>query len=100
MGRNIADSEQVKNSERSEKRKMERDSRDFRSIMETQPGRRFVAHLLDFCGFQKSSFTGNSTTFFNEGKREVALELWRQINMACPDLYFQMIEDAKEPDNV
>lgn len=96
MAQNVADPEQVKEAERRERRSIDRESRDFRAIMETQPGRRFIARLLDYCGFQRSSFTGNSATFFNEGKREVALKLWADINRICPDLYMQMLDDAKE----
>ena len=94
--RNVADPEQVKNASRAEKFSNERELKDFRAVMETPPGRRFIAGLLDFCGFQRPSFTGNSGTFYNEGQRSVALELWRRINSACPDLYFQMLSDAKE----
>lgn len=94
--KNAADAQQVKEADTKEKRASERELKDFRAVMETAPGRRLIANMLDFCGFQKSSFTGNSTTFFNEGKREVALELWRRINASAPDLYFQMIADAQE----
>lgn len=93
---NIADKEQVKQAASTEKRAEERARKDFRAIMETPYGRRFIARLLDSCGFQKSSFTGNSTTFFNEGKRQVALELWAEINAVAPDLYVQMLNDAQE----
>lgn len=94
--KNAADPQQVKEAASVEKRVTERELKDFRAVMETPAGRRLVANLLDFCGFQKSSFTGNSTTFFNEGKREVALELWRRINVVAPDLYVQMLADAQE----
>jgi len=94
--KNAADAAQVKEAGRAEKRTGERKLKDFRAVMETAPGRRLIADLLDFCGFQRSSFTGNSTTFYNEGMRAVALELWQRINTAAPDLYAQMLADAQE----
>lgn len=94
---NIADKEQVKDASRAAKRAEERAQKDFRAIMETAPGRRFIAQLLDRCGFQRSSFTGNSTTFYNEGRRSIGLEVWAEINATAPDLYVQMLHDAQEP---
>ena len=35
--------------------------------------------MLDATGVNSNSFTGNSTTFFNEGKRQVGLELLGRI---------------------
>ena len=36
--------------------------------------------MLDATGINSNSFTGNSTTFFNEGKRQVGLELLSRIS--------------------
>jgi hypothetical protein len=93
---NIADKDQVRDAARAEKREAERADKDFRAIMESPYGRRFIARTLNACGFQRSSFTGNSTTFFNEGRRSIALELWADINRVAPDLYVQMLNDAQE----
>lgn len=48
---------------------------DARAVLDTPAGARLLCHLVTFCGVDESSFTGNSTTFFNEGKRAVGLYL-------------------------
>jgi hypothetical protein len=42
-------------------------------VLSTELGRWFFCRLLDRTDILKQSFTGNSETFFNEGKRKVGL---------------------------
>lgn len=42
-------------------------------VLSTELGRWFFCRLLDRTNILKQSFTGNSETFFNEGKRKVGL---------------------------
>ena len=49
------------------------------SILKNKEGRWFIMRLLDATGINANSFTGNSHTFFNEGKRQVGLELLARI---------------------
>jgi hypothetical protein len=60
-------------------RKQELD--DLQYVLNTPAGRRFFIRLLEKTGYNSSSFTGNSTTFFNEGKREIALLLLKDISV-------------------
>lgn len=55
------------------------DQNSLNSILKNKEGRWFLMRLLDATGVNSSSFTGNSTTFFNEGKRQVGLELLARI---------------------
>lgn len=55
------------------------DQTSLTSILKSKEGRWFLMRLLDATGVNSSSFTGNSTTFFNEGKRQVGLELLARI---------------------
>ena len=55
------------------------DQASLKSILKSKEGRWFLIRLLDATGVNSSSFTGNSTTFFNEGKRQVGLELLARI---------------------
>ena len=71
-----------------------------RTVMGTKEGRRYVWWLLDQCGVFRTSFTGNSTTFFNEGQRNVGLILMGDVNAACPEQYLVMINEAKEDAHV
>lgn len=68
---------------------------DFRSVMSSVEGRRFMWWLLGKTGLYETSFTGNSTTFFNEGKRNIGLLLINRINDVCPEQYANMVRDAK-----
>ena len=55
------------------------DQNALKSILKSTEGRWFLMRLLDATGVNSNSFTGNSTTFFNEGKRQVGLELLARI---------------------
>lgn len=93
--KNAADEAQVNEAAAKEKRGRARDLEDMRFILETAQGRRFIWRQLGECGVFKSSFTGNSTTFFNEGRRDVGLKLMADVMDAKPDAYLQMAEEAK-----
>ena len=51
----------------------ERDMQALNHVLSTELGRWFFCRLLDRTDILKQSFTGNSETFFNEGKRKVGL---------------------------
>jgi len=72
----------------------------FKTVMASREGRRYVWWLLEQTGVFRSSFTGNSTTFFNEGQRNVGLMLVADINAAAPELYIVMLDEAKDDSNV
>ena len=68
---------------------------DLKWVMSSKRGRRFVWKVLDRAGVYRSSFTGNSATFFNEGQRNIGLMLLADIHSACPDQYLAMIKEFK-----
>lgn len=96
MAQNIADDSQVKEQGKKEKRIRSLELEDMRRILETDYGRRFVWRYLGIAGVFQSSFTGNSTTFFNEGRREIGLKLLADVTDAKPDAYVQMTLEAKK----
>jgi hypothetical protein len=49
--------------------------KDLNEIMLTPLGRRVFSYLIEFCGQNQTSFTGNSDTYRREGQRNVALML-------------------------
>ena len=87
--------EAERNRQRDEQRRL-LEAEDFRWIMEHAQGRRFINRLLDRTGVYRSSFTGNSETFFREGARNVGLQLLAQINDLCPEKYPQMLQEMKD----
>lgn len=51
----------------------ERDIEALNHVLSTKLGRWFFCRIFDHTGILKRSFTGNSETFFNEGRRSVGL---------------------------
>jgi len=72
----------------------EQDNEDLRNVLLSPGGRRFIWKLLEECGVYKISFTGNSHTFFNEGKRQIGLRLIEDIFNAAPNAYTEMRMEA------
>lgn len=55
---------------------------DIAWLMSEERGRRIMFRLLEMCSVYRSSFTGNSQTFFNEGRRAVGTTLITDITEA------------------
>ena len=62
---------------------------DLNDVMKSTSGRRLLWHVLNSCDIYATTFTGNSLTFFKEGRRAVGLQLIRDMQ-AMPDLYLKM----------
>ena len=69
---------------------------DFKWLMGSKRGRRIVWRLLERTGVFRTSFTGNSETFFREGQRNVGLMLMAQIHEVCPDQYALMLKEQHD----
>jgi hypothetical protein len=72
---------------------VEQEKDDFKWLMGSKRGRRIVWRLLERTGVFRTSFTGNSETFFREGQRNVGLMLMAQIHEVCPDQYALMLKE-------
>ncbi len=78
---------------------------DLHAVMKTPNGRRFVWRLMTQAGVLAASYAADPTaTAFNEGRRSIGLNLMREIQRVCPDLYvaslredLQAKEEAKAP---
>jgi hypothetical protein len=64
-----------------------------RGILESREGRIFLYELLGQCGIYQISYTGNSETFFREGKRAVGLQLLSDIVKCNNDAYISMLKE-------
>lgn len=93
---NASDEEQVKGRKRKEDKVRDRELNDLRKVMDSMEGRRFVWRLLEKAGVFRTSFTGNSTTFFNEGMRNMGLMILGDVHEACADAYIRMMNESKE----
>ena len=93
---NAADEDQVKTRKRKDERLRERELNDLRLVMSSVEGRRFVWRLLEKAGVFRTSFTGNSTTFFNEGMRNMGLMVLGDVHEAAAEAYIVMMNESKE----
>ena len=75
---------------------LQTEQEDFKWLMGSTRGRRIVWRLLERTGVYRSSFTGNSETFFREGQRNVGLMLMAQINEHAPDQYALMLKEQTD----
>lgn len=94
-----ADPAQVKYSAWKERDTKKRQAEDMRSVLGTIQGRRLIWRYLKECRIFEVSFTGNSTTFFNEGMRNIGLKILSDINEADPGAYNKMLSESKENSN-
>lgn len=69
---------------------------DMRWLMAHKQGRRIAWRILQEARTDLQSFTGNSETFFNEGKRSVGRYLKGKIEEASEDAFFVMKKENKD----
>lgn len=69
---------------------------DWRWLMGEKRGRRIAWRFLEKCGLYRSSFTGNSATFFNEGERNVGLKILGILMAECMEDYTKMLLESRD----
>jgi hypothetical protein len=81
--------------------KREREIEEVKQVLSTVSGRATIWRILDWCGVYRTSFTGNSETFFNEGKRNIGLKLIEEIFASDKNAFYLMSREAtdKQEDN-
>ena len=57
----------------------ERDIDALNHVLSTELGRWFFCRIFDHTGILKRSFTGNSETYFNEGRRSVGITYMQML---------------------
>ena len=76
-----------------EERQRRRDAEDLKWMLSDARGRRLMWKWLGESGLYRSSFTGNSHTFFNEGMRNFGLQRIAEIHEHAPEAYFKMLKE-------
>lgn len=71
------------------------EANDWKWLMSSKQGRRVMWRLIAEAGVYRTSFTGNSETFFKEGKRSFGLFLISEITSHCPEGYVQMMTEER-----
>ena len=70
--------------------------KDFKKILDMPEGIRIFAWIMEEGKMFSTSFTGNSTTFFNEGMRNLTLKIFGTLCEAAPDKVYKLIIKPKE----
>lgn len=85
MKREVATEEGRK--EASDEVRVQREQRldDIREILKLPAGKRFFKRFFDDGMVFRTTFTGNSHTFFNEGHRNLALRYLHDVAEASPE---------------
>lgn len=98
--KNAANKKQVQSAADKEKRGRKQELEDLHWLLSDPRGRRLLWRYLSLCGVFQLSFTGNSSTFFNEGRRDIGLHILADVTEARPEAYLEMVNEAnKEKDN-
>lgn len=78
----------------------EKEQNDLRFVLGSKQGRRFMYRLLSGTGLYRLSMSLGNTdpllTAFNEGQRNVGLQMLSEITEACPERYTEMLAEQKE----
>lgn len=69
---------------------------DIAWLMANEQGRRIVSRLLDLTGIESNCFTGNSTTFYNEGRRSVGVTLLSEVKAIAWSDYLAMLKEQRK----
>ena len=70
-------------------------SRSIEVIAGIEQGREFLWWLFEICGVFTTSYTGNSDTYFNEGRRAVGNEVLHRLVGVKPEIFQTMIKSGK-----
>jgi hypothetical protein len=73
----------------------QRDDNDIIWLMKTPEGRRIMNRILTTSGFESLCMTGNSYTFFNDGRRSVGQPFYQSVLNLCPHAFIEMLKEAK-----
>jgi hypothetical protein len=69
---------------------------DLQDTFGNAAGRRVLYEVLSLCGIYSDSFTGNSTTFYKEGKRAVGLQILEMVGI---EVYLKTLRENMEGSN-
>lgn len=93
---NVADEEQIKAAKKKERRKNQQQREDVKSILATEFGRRFLWRYMALCNVFSSLRGPLPDLHYQEGFRQVGLNIMGDIIEANPDALVQMMVAANE----
>ena len=95
---NAADENQVKDKQAEAKTEREQELDDIKELLKTPFGKRFFKRFMAEGMIFHSSFTGNSRTFFNEGRRSLTLKFFADMTQVAPESTIVEIMINKQED--
>lgn len=66
---------------------------DLRWLLDHERGRRVLFALIDGAGTFDTSFTGNSGSFYKDGRKSVGLDLFKEVMALEPERFTQMWQE-------
>ena len=91
---------ELKAQDKKRKDEIRRKKYDFQWLMGAKQGRRIVWELLEATGVYRSSFSSDTHVMsFQEGKRNLGLELMAKLHRYCPDEYMLMTKEHQTETN-
>jgi len=94
---NAADEDKVKQRVKELENERKQELEDIKNILGTPSGERFFKRFFEAGKIFSTSFTGNSTTFYNEGHRNFALIFLGDITEAAPEMLPKLlVKEIKE----
>lgn len=91
-----SDRDQVKGRERDSHARDKRLEAGLKHLLGNPDARLWLWDLLAFTGIARTSFTGNSETFYREGQRNVGLRIQAQLVKTSPDAYITMMKENQD----
>ena len=73
-----------------------KDKDSLKVLLTSEEGKWFIARLLKNEGLTTSAFTGNSATFYNEGRRSVAVDIYANIKRLLGVDGIKLLHQAQE----
>lgn len=98
MTYNAADEQQVKDADKKAKNEHDMLMSDYDEILKTYAGMRVFKHILLKGKLFHSTFTGNSTMYFKEGRKDIIYEIIKEISEASPGKLPRLIFEDKNDD--
>lgn len=88
---NVADEDQIQKSKKKERRKDQQEIEDVKEILRTKPGRRFMWRYMALCNVFSSLRGPLPDLHYQEGFRQVGLNIMGDIIEANPNALIEMM---------
>ncbi len=93
VAKNSSDPKQVEDFEQHSLNEEQILTLDYDKLMKLPEFRRFIWRELARAKIYNTTFTGNSATYVNEGRRQIGLELLAELEHHCPGAYAKLMQE-------